>query len=75
MNDLPCRANEPEGLTGGPNAFLCQYDLNPNIKSFPERYSTLYQEYPLTLNEYLVSENGIYKLLLSNDKNLVLYVK
>ena len=41
----------------------------------PEKYSNLYQDFTLISNDYMASKNGVFKLLLANDGNLVLYVK
>lgn len=74
-----CRNGEKDSLAKpNANGFICQYELVNSSYSIaiqiPAAPSTLETGFSLHTNDYILSDNKLYKLILQEDGNLVLYV-
>lgn len=79
LEDFLCRNGEKDSLVKpNVNASICQYELVNSLSSIairiPDSPSTLESGFFLHTNEYILSDNNLYKLILQDDGNLVLYV-
>ena len=73
----PCRNGELDSLvTPTVNEFVCQFSLISNLPliQLPIAPNTLESGFILHTNEYLLSSNKMYKLVLAEDGNLILFV-
>lgn len=77
LKSTPCRNGELDSLvTPTVNEFICQYSLISNLPliQLPIAPNTLESGFILHTNEYLLSSNKMYKLILAQDGNLIILV-
>jgi hypothetical protein len=76
---MPCRVGERDSVAQPyVKKFICQYNLFKNsipLVQPPVVPDTLETGFYLHKNEYLLSENKFYKLILLDDGNLVVQVR
>ena len=73
----PCRNGELDSLVKpNVNEFICQFSLISNLPliQLPIASNTLESGFILHTNEYLLSSNKMYKLVLAEDGNLIILV-
>ena len=73
----PCRNGELDSLVKpNVNEFICQYSLISNLPliQLPIAPNTLESGCFIHTNEYLLSSNKMYKLVLAEDGNLIILV-
>ena len=77
LKSTPCRNGELDSLVTLPvNEFICQFSLTSVLPliQLPMAPDTLESGFLLHTNEYLLSSNKMYKLILAQDGNLIILV-
>ena len=75
--NTPCRLGELDSIIqSNVDQFVCQYSVNNSkpLITLPTVFNTLESGFVLHKNEFLLSSNKNYKLILQSNRNLVVLV-
>jgi len=73
LTDVPCRLGELDALFSSETNVICEYSItNSSSINLPKAWNTLEDSFVLSEKEYLLSNNGLYQLILKRG-NLYIY--
>jgi hypothetical protein len=77
LKDAPCRSGEPNAFIATETNVICQYPvlgLKYPLINLPQAWNTLEDLFVLYENEFLLSNNKLYKLILIRGNLNIVYV-